>query len=72
MDEPGFLYSLERLAGVWATAARVYRTHTDFTVDFLRDDPSAPPPGQAVLVARVAMSPATAGDLLHDFERRLA
>jgi hypothetical protein len=62
------LYSLERLSGVWATNVDVYRTRTDFTLDFLRSDPRSP--SRAVLVARVAVAAETAGDLVRDLEAR--
>jgi len=65
-----------KVAGVWATVPRVYRTRDEFTIDFWRTDPATPPPGREILVARVALSPRAAsrlldklGDRWRDYER---
>jgi hypothetical protein len=62
------LASLEQLGGVWATDVDIYRTRTDFTLDFLRSDPRSP--NQAVLVARVELAAGTAGNLVRDLDAR--
>jgi hypothetical protein len=61
-DEPEILASLDQLAGVWATRVDVFRTATDFTLDFTRTDVRFP--AEAILVARVALAPGIASKLL--------
>jgi hypothetical protein len=43
-----------QLVGVWATHVRVTRTHQEFCVDFIREDPFQPE--KRILVSRVALS----------------
>jgi hypothetical protein len=47
----------DQMAGVWANFAQVSHSQHEFTIDFVRMDGTAPPPGRGVVVARVAMSP---------------
>ena len=47
----------EMLAGVWANMAQVSHTLHEFTLDFVRLDGTAPPPGRGIVVARVSVSP---------------
>jgi hypothetical protein len=47
----------EQMAGVWANFASVSHSEHEFTIDFVRMDGTAPPPGRGIVVARVAMSP---------------
>jgi hypothetical protein len=51
------------MAGVWAKVASITQTVHEFTLDFIRLDGSAPPPGRGIVVARVAFSPLLAGQL---------
>jgi|SRR5581483_2485451 len=46
-----------QLAGVWANFAQVSHSEHEFTLDFVRFDYSAPPPGRGIVVARVSVSP---------------
>jgi hypothetical protein len=46
-----------QLAGVWANWAQVSHSEHEFTLDFVRLDSAAPPPGRGIVVARVAVSP---------------
>jgi hypothetical protein len=45
----------DKLAGVWANFAQVSHTIHEFTVDFVRMDPTVP--GRGIVVARVSVSP---------------
>jgi hypothetical protein len=47
----------EQMAGVWANFAQVSHSQHEFTIDFVRMDGTAPPPGRGIVVARVSMSP---------------
>ena len=47
----------EQMAGVWANFAAVSHSEHEFTIDFVRMDGTAPPPGRGIVVARVSMSP---------------
>src|SRR3954453_7954435 len=47
----------EQMAGVWANFASVSHSEHEFTIDFVRMDGTAPPPGRGIVVARVSMSP---------------
>src|SRR3954466_3867551 len=47
----------DQMAGVWANFASVSHSEHEFTIDFVRMDGTAPPPGRGVVVARVSMSP---------------
>jgi hypothetical protein len=63
------------MAGVWANVASITQTVHEFTLDFIRLDSSAPPPGRGIVVARVAFSPLLAGqlaELLNDAWQRYA
>ncbi len=66
---PEILIQPEQMAGVWANVASISQTVHEFTLDFIRIDGSAPPPGRGIVVARIAFSPLMAGqlaDLLRD------
>ncbi len=55
---PGEIFLPEdKLAGVWANWAQVSHSPHEFTLDFVRIDATAPPPGRGIVVARVAVSP---------------
>src|SRR3954454_4964881 len=47
----------DQMAGVWANFASVSHSEHEFTIDFVRMDGTAPPPGRGIVVARVSMSP---------------
>lgn len=47
----------DKLAGVWANWAQVSHSPHEFTLDFVRMDATAPPPGRGIVVARVSVSP---------------
>jgi hypothetical protein len=47
----------EMLSGVWANWAQVSHSPHEFTLDFVRIDSTAPPPGRGIVVARVSVSP---------------
>jgi hypothetical protein len=47
----------DMLAGVWANWAQVSHSLHEFTLDFVRVDSTAPPPGRGIVVARVSVSP---------------
>jgi hypothetical protein len=47
----------ELMPGVWANFAQVSHSQHEFTIDFVRMDGTAPPPGRGIVVARVSMSP---------------
>ncbi len=51
------IFPPEQLAGVWANFAQVSHSQHEFTIDFVRMDGTAPPPGRGIVVARVSMSP---------------
>ena len=54
---PEILIEREQMAGVWSNRALVTHGKHEFTIDFIRMDAAAPPPGRGVVVARVALSP---------------
>src|SRR5215212_8746263 len=56
-QQPEIILRQEQMAGVWANFAQVSHSQHEFTIDFVRMDGTAPPPGRGVVVARVAMSP---------------
>ena len=61
-DEPEeqkaeIILAQEQMAGVWANFASVSHSEHEFTIDFVRMDGTAPPPGRGIVVARVSMSP---------------
>lgn len=67
--QPQIIIEPAQLGGVWANVASISQTVHEFTLDFIRMDGSAPPPGRGIVVARVAFSPLMAGqlaDLLND------
>jgi hypothetical protein len=51
------------MAGVFSDSAFLTTTPHAFTVDFMRANPYAPPPGEMILVSRVSMSPILAQQL---------
>jgi hypothetical protein len=55
--KPEIMLQTEQMAGVWANFAAVSHSEHEFTIDFVRMDATAPPPGRGIVVARVAMSP---------------
>jgi hypothetical protein len=59
----------EQFAGVWANRVDVFRSPHEFTIDFLRSDPIEPARGRPVLVARVALSPLLASELIESLQR---
>jgi len=52
------------MAGVWANFVNVSYSLHGFTIDFVRMDETAPPPGQGIVVARVALSPLLVTELM--------
>jgi hypothetical protein len=54
---PEILIDQATMAGVWANFARVTHSPHEFTLDFIRLEYGAPPPGRGVVVARVSVSP---------------
>jgi len=58
--------------GLWANLVLVVPGTDDITLDFVRMDPHAPPPGAGVVVARVALPPGRAMDLATDISDALA
>jgi hypothetical protein len=58
----------DAVAGVFANWAQVSWSEHEFTVDFARLDPTAPPPGRGVLVSRVAMSSMLMRQLMNTLE----
>jgi hypothetical protein len=72
---PQIIIEPAQMAGVWANVANITQTVHEFTLDFIRIDASAPPPGRGIVVARVAFSPLMAGqlaDLLNQAWQRYA
>ena len=55
--KPEIMLQTEQMAGVWANFAAVSHSEHEFTIDFVRMDGTAPPPGRGIVVARVSMSP---------------
>lgn len=73
--QPQIIIEPAQMAGVWANVASISQTVHEFTLDFIRLDGSAPPPGRGIVVARVAFSPPLASqlaDLLRDAWQRYA
>jgi hypothetical protein len=58
--------------GVWANLVLVVPGVDEVTLDFVRMDPHLPPPGAGVVVARVAVAPRHAMDLVTDLSDALA
>ena len=56
-SKPEIMLQTEQMAGVWANFAAVSHSEHEFTIDFVRMDGTAPPPGRGIVVARVSMSP---------------
>ncbi|HEY7538407.1 MAG TPA: DUF3467 domain-containing protein [Gaiellaceae bacterium] len=56
-QQPKIILRRKQLGGVWANYAQVSHSQHEFTIDFVRMDATAPPPGRGIVVARVAMSP---------------
>ena len=55
--QPEIILRQELMPGVWANFAQVSHSQHEFTIDFVRMDGTAPPPGRGIVVARVSMSP---------------
>jgi hypothetical protein len=55
--QPEIILRQEQIGGVWANFAQVSHSQHEFTIDFVRMDATAPPPGRGIVVARVSMSP---------------
>jgi hypothetical protein len=55
--QPEIIIQPDQLAGVWANWAAVSHSEHEFTLDFVRMDSSAAPPGRGIVVARVSFSP---------------
>jgi hypothetical protein len=56
-QQPEIILRQEQIGGVWANFAQVSHSQHEFTIDFVRMDGTAPPPGRGIVVARVSMSP---------------
>ena len=56
-QQPEIILRQELMPGVWANFAQVSHSEHEFTIDFVRMDGTAPPPGRGIVVARVSMSP---------------
>jgi hypothetical protein len=56
-SKPEIMLQTEQMAGVWANFAAESHSEHEFTIDFVRMDGTAPPPGRGIVVARVSMSP---------------
>jgi hypothetical protein len=56
-QQPEIILQPEQMAGVWANWALVSHTEHEFTIDFVRMEGTAPPPGRGIVVARVSVSP---------------
>jgi hypothetical protein len=56
-QQPEIILRQELMPGVWANFAQVSHSQHEFTIDFVRMDGTAPPPGRGIVVARVSMSP---------------
>lgn len=54
---PEIFMDPSQLAGVWANFAQVSHSEHEFTLDFVRIDYTAQPPGRGIVVARVSVSP---------------
>jgi hypothetical protein len=67
-QEPNIIASAETLAGVFSNWAQVSFTEHEFMLDFARMDPTAPPPGRGILVARIAMSSLMMRQLMNTME----
>jgi Protein of unknown function (DUF3467) len=56
-EGPSIYMDPSQMAGVWANWAQVSHSEHEFTLDFVRLDSSAPPPGRGIVVSRVSVSP---------------
>jgi hypothetical protein len=56
-EGPQILMDPSQMAGVWANWAQVSHSPHEFTLDFVRLDSAAPPPGRGIVVSRVSVSP---------------
>lgn len=56
-DAPQIFMDPSQMAGVWANWAQVSHSEHEFTIDFVRLESSAPPPGRGIVVSRVSVSP---------------
>ncbi len=56
-EQPEIILRRKQIGGVWANYAQVSHSQHEFTIDFVRMDATAPPPGRGIVVARVSMSP---------------
>lgn len=56
-QQPDIVMQPAQMAGVWANWAMVSNSDYEFTLDFVRMDNAAPPPGRGIVVARVSVSP---------------
>lgn len=68
-SQPEIIIELEQLAGVWANSVLVSHSLHEFTLDFVRMDGTAPPPGRGILVARVSVSPLLVTELIDALNR---
>jgi hypothetical protein len=57
------------MGGVWANWALVSHSEHEFTLDFVRMDSTAPPPGRGIVVARVSVSPLFVTQLIDALNR---
>lgn len=67
-EEPGaapdIIIEPAQMAGVWANFAQVSHSEYEFTLDFIRIDYNAPPPGTGIVVSRVSLSPLLVTELM--------
>jgi hypothetical protein len=68
-DDAELLIRPRESAGVWANGLIVSTGMHEFTLDFVRSDPLAPPPGRAIVVARVAVSPWFVSEMIATLRR---
>ena len=57
LEPPQIFMDPSQMAGVWANWAAVSHSEHEFTIDFVRLESSAPPPGRGIVVSRVSVSP---------------
>ena len=63
-QQPEIILEPDKMAGVWANWAMVSHSMHEFTLDFVRMDGSAAPPGRGIVVARVSVSPLLVSQLI--------
>lgn len=68
-QQPRIIIHPEQLAGVWANRVVVSHSLHEFTLDFVRLDGTAPPPGLGIVVARVSVSPLLVTLLIDELNR---